>query len=73
MFGDQFRGALFGVAQFRVGVEVAAGFQQLGLQGLGLLGNVRARAFQGIGAGVAGQCAEQGQQASLGNAGQLHG
>ncbi|MNT30898.1 hypothetical protein D3C72_1667150 [compost metagenome] len=58
LFGDQFGGALFGVAEFRVGVDVAAGFQQFRLELLRLFGDLRAGAFQRRGAGVAG---EQGQ------------
>ena len=72
LFGDHFRRAFFGIAQFRMGVDIAAGFEQLGFQGFGLFGDVRAGAFPCVGAGVDGQCAEQGQQTRLCNAGQLH-
>jgi len=69
LFGDQFRGAFLGVAQFRMRVDVAAGFQQFRFKCLGLRGDLFAGAVQGGGAGGAGQ---QREQNSLGDTCQLH-
>ena len=39
LFGDQLGGAGFGIAQFRMGVDIAAGFQQAGFEDFCLGGN----------------------------------
>lgn len=67
--GDQFRSAFLGVAQFRVRVDVAAGFQQFRFKCLCLCGDLFAGAVQSGGAGGAGQ---QGEQNGLGDTCQLH-